>query len=215
MTNRLLFILSFLPLAAFGQKDSCELHFGIQLSGSVSSFRENGITPSLTAEFRGHRIAFGPRFTFDHPFSKKMPAYTDYKLLMFDGSYRYYPFRQLKKLHPFVQLTTEYAQNSYAYDRQFSATGFQSTYGPIFDHDFDGHWEVSNRELNMHVGPGIDYFFAKRFYCTSSLGVGLGWRRSHDIITNKANGAVEYEHTQDWHSNGLQWIASLGLGYRF
>ena len=215
MTFRLLFCLLLIAPAACAQRDSSGFHPGVQLSATLSNLYESGITPSLTAEFRGHRLAFGNRFVFDDAFSKKLAYYDSRDVHVFDASYRYYPFRSMEKLRPFPQLSSEYNSTHTVYTHYYDA-GAISTHGPIFDHDFQGRDDNRSYEWTLHLGAGVDYCFAKQFYCTASAGFGAGFQRFQQEIIDTGTGEVMYAQNGNWHlDEGGRWIASVGVGYRF
>ena len=188
--------------ASFSQQPDSSLHLGVQLSGVFSRNNENGITPSVTLDYRRFSFAAGPRVSLnDRP-------------LIIDASLRYFPFDSCKRIRPFVQLVAEYEYDKNVSKRYYNTDELQA-YGPIFDHSFDGEWKSVHAAFNLHLGLGAEIPLWKELYVVVGGGAGPGFYQWESTVTNRSTGETEYHDGKNWYYRGISWIASAGCGYRF
>lgn len=186
---------------AFGQQPDSRLRLGVQLSAVFSRLDENGIAPMLTLDYRRFSLAAGPRFSYNGS-------------LVMDANLRYFPIDSWTNVRPFVQIAVEYVYYYSDYKSYYDSSGFYS-YGPIFDHSFNGRWESKSVSFNLYGGLGAEVPLWKALYVVASGGVGVGFLQWENTVINTTSGETEYEDGEDWHYRGVSWMASVGCGYRF
>lgn len=217
MNHYLITISLVLGTVCFGQKHESKVRPGIQLSAVFSELYENGITPALTLDFQHHQISLGPRFDFYRMVHGKQSYFDRYNSLTLDAAYRYFPIDEWNGIRPFAMLAVEYLYTKYQTAGTFGPdTNFQQSYGPIFDHSFEGNSERRYAYLNFYAGLGVEVGLWKELYVSLYGGPGISFAHSEWKITNTSTNETEHYSEMKWRrSNSVVWMGSAGVGYRF
>jgi hypothetical protein len=210
-----LFLLAYAPLT-MAQESTSGLRPGARLAAVFSAHDKNGITPMLSADYRGHQLSVGPRILFDRviPYKMKMPDYEVNRQLLLDISYRYFPMRRDWKVKPFAALSGEIDRSRSVYYQDYETGGMQP-YGPSFDHSFRGKWDNKRRYVNIYAGLGAEIALGNHFQVAVDGGFGAGFSKRESTLTDTSNGVVEYSQNKAWGFNETGWIATAACGYRF
>ncbi len=195
-------------LSSFGQQnDTGKLRLGVQAAAQFSNLYENGITPSLTLDYRKLSFAFGPRFVYDRDLSDFRNCF------LLDATFRYFPF-DFGRLRPFIGLAVEYERSHSDYTGYYD-NSLQPPYGEIYDHSFNGRWKSKAQTLNFYAFLGTEFTVWKGLYATVGVGVGARSYQSEKEVTNTDTGAIESTSERSWHLAGETYMLSAGCGYRF
>lgn len=212
---RLLIVLtSFISIFSFSQEiEDTKVRFGLNLSSIFSSLEIDGITLAGVIDKKRNQFSIGSRILFDNYYrTNNLPYAYDASQFTVDVNYRWFLFKNRKRIRPYLQLTLEFQRKNYK--REYYYEPGQDSHGPSFDKSFNLDYQVKMDFINLYFGGGVEIQIWRGFYSSINTGFGLYYKIENSTYFNLDSQQYELKIDKNGFSR-LGYIASCGVGFRF
>ena len=219
LKNSLTIMLMVLIPLVYGQENSTErVKLGVALQSNFSGIhsRVNGLTPVLSMKFKRNEIAIGPRISFSQiahigNFNRPIGADLSYKIFLTENQ---------KRFSLFIGAHAEYI--SISHDSEwFHEFPLEPSPGPTIgsvlkeEDSFNVDYSYEGHDYGLNLITGIEYVITGNLYVSTAFGLGARGYFFEHIYRNADTDEIVKQISQKSSSLRMNWIASIGLGYRF